>query len=129
MTPQLMYIALGFGSGLIVAAMVGTLALLRWSGKSGPDVGEAEAPPEVTREISDDLSTGEVYELPVVISMTEKGEATSGKAAIPHYNVRGFLINYTTVRKEDVSAGAEDVPSATQLEKLLAVTHDKNTPD
>lgn len=145
MISQLLYIALGFGSGLIVAAAVGTLALLRWAGKPEPDAGEAEAPPEVSREAADDLPTGAVgmsgyrlnqvvldslHELPVVVSMTEKEKATGEETALPHYNVRMFLTNYETVRKENVSSAAEEyVPSAADLEKLFAVAHGKNISD
>lgn len=59
MTPQLLYIALGFGVGLTVAAAVGTIALLRWTGKPKVNTRRVDNPPEADRGASDDAPTGE----------------------------------------------------------------------
>lgn len=145
MTSQLLYIALGFGLGLIAAAAVGTLALLRWTRKPGADAGEADASPEANRETSDDSSmsgvSGSEYDqnemtqetlrvLPMVVSIIGEWDFAGENPAPPYQrNVRTFAGNYETVREDDVSSEEDDVPSATELEKLLVVAHDENVLD
>lgn len=153
---SLLYAALGFGLGFIVAAAVGTLVLWRWTSKTEPDAAEtADDLPTSAVGMSgysrSRVALGSFQGLPVAVSMPEKVEATdeglaqprynvrvflSKKAeatdegmVLPHYNAKTFPTNYETVRKEDTSSAApEDIPSAAELERLLAATH-KNISD